>query len=132
MLLDTTGKRLAILRDDLKLSREDVVERVLKLDREAVISNSTLGRWERDEGSPPLSTAILIAHVLDSTVAYVSLETDNALRFHRKTDVDNGSVAEDRILDIYRALSDRDRRLVLRLLEVIRTEDLIELGRGDR
>ena len=71
------GKKLAVLRKELKMSQTDLAK---KLDT----SVSVISRYERDEMTPSIETAKKLANFLNTTVGYLLGETedDNLLKDH--------------------------------------------------
>jgi transcriptional regulator with XRE-family HTH domain len=69
--MDTFDKRLAECRKAKNLSQKDLAEVF-------VTSNTTIGKYERDEMTPSIDVAKNISNHLNTTVGYLLGETDKA------------------------------------------------------
>ena len=69
------GKKLAILRKELKLSQSDIAKQLKT-------SVSVISRYEREEMTPSIDTALKLANILKTTVGYLlgESEYDNFLK----------------------------------------------------
>jgi transcriptional regulator with XRE-family HTH domain len=70
----TFGKKIAILRKDLGLSQTELAKKLNT-------SVSVISRYERDEMVPSIDTAKKLADFLESTVAYLLGENEEANLF---------------------------------------------------
>lgn len=69
--MSTFGKRLAALRKDHKLSQTELAKQLNT-------SVSVISRYERDEMTPSVSTALKLAELMGTTVGYLLGENDDA------------------------------------------------------
>jgi len=72
--MSTFGKKLAILRKEMKLSQTDLAKQLN-------ISVSVISRYERDEMTPSIETTKKIAALLKTTVGYLLGENEDANLF---------------------------------------------------
>ena len=72
--MSTFGKKLAILRKEMKLSQTDLAKQLNT-------SVSVISRYERDEMTPSIETAKKIAALLKTTVGYLLGENEDANLF---------------------------------------------------
>jgi transcriptional regulator with XRE-family HTH domain len=70
----TFGKKIAMLRKDLGLSQTELAKKLNT-------SVSVISRYERDEMTPSIDTAKKLAELLESTVAYLLGENEEANLF---------------------------------------------------
>ena len=66
------GKKIASLRKDLKFSQTELANKLNT-------SVSVISRYERDEMSPSIDTAIKLASELNTTIAYLLGESEDDL-----------------------------------------------------
>ena len=75
------GGFIAALRKANGMTQKDLAERLN-------VSDKTVSRWERDEGSPDLSVIPVIAEIFDITC-------DELLRGERKSPTQRSEIAEE-------------------------------------
>ena len=66
----TFGQKMAFCRKDKRISQIEIGKR-------AGINGDIVGKYEREEITPSIEAAVKLAHLLDTTVAYLLGENEN-------------------------------------------------------
>lgn len=123
-LLNTTGKRVRILRQDLGMDQKELSLELKKVGVD--VGQTTVSRIERDVSDPGSSVIAAIAKVLGTTTDYLLLLTDDPLppkessdSFDLDDDVDRQLLRQ--LIDEFSALPREEQDLLVRIAETIRT-----------
>lgn len=132
--LNTSGKRIRILRDDFGYSQPELVEILQK--RGVPVSQSSLSRYERDESDVGGKVVAGIAKLFGVTTDYLLLLTDIPSPKDEEREVDeteqvlNCSELEpetfnliQRFIAVFTDLTPRDQALLLNMAETMRQAD---------
>jgi transcriptional regulator with XRE-family HTH domain len=134
--LNSTGKRIRVLRTDLGMSQPDLASEMQK--RGASISQPTLSRIEADETSPDGQIIAILARIFSVTTDYLLMITDNPLLPEEEAEDARRSTERTIVLDaidtktfslvqrfvaLFIALPVRDQGILLRMAEVMSSSD---------
>lgn len=122
-LLNTTGKRIRVLRGDLDLTQEELTRQVEKLGIR--IGRSYISLLERSTNIPSGEVLAGLARVLHTTTDYLLLLTDDPL-IPGEPDEDVREVSDDEwaLLLELRRLPDTDRQALFKIIW-----ELVAMGR---
>lgn len=115
MALDTFGKRIRALRQDLGLSQIDLRDRMEK-EYGVSIGGAYISELERSDRTPPLATAAAMAKVLGVTLDYLGLIVDEPTSYkHDEEPINYISPEADQVAQLMDAMSPGQRNMVVLL-----------------
>lgn len=124
-MLDTMGKRLNLLRNEMGIEQREVVRR---MEQHGVkIGTSHYSKIERDVTKPSIDVLVALARVLESTPSYLSLFDDQPYPITEKDDDLYISETANEIAHVADRLTESNRQLVLEVAK--RLQDAESTGR---
>lgn len=110
--LNTTGKRVRVLREDLGMSQQDLAD---ALNRNGVdVQRTRVSQLERAAHSPPGNMVAALATILGTSGDYLLMLTDDPLPRNNY----GGEMLDERtekMLDLWTALNDQDKAAIIRI-----------------
>ncbi len=82
------------------------------LEKKLNLGNGTIGKWWKNGRVPNYANLLAVANELETTVAYLSGETDDP-EIKKAPDPKTGGVSDDELRDLVRKTNDRDVLLMV-------------------
>lgn len=148
-LLNTTGKRLRVLRQDRGMTQAELSQRLTASG--ATPSNASLSQYETGRAVPPAPALVALADALDTTIDYLMCRTDDPSHVGLASEVSptyfsdeadavarlvDSMTPEDRtqalaIMQMFAGLSPTGRKLTKEVAALLFSADLEQRRIGD-